>query len=81
MSRFPEEINMLLLPGIERRSTGYYAVAGLYTRSVQSDGSHNMSGNLGKRYASIKQSGRLFFGRLLVSVRLAKNKLVSVTFE
>jgi hypothetical protein len=30
---------------------------------------------------SIKLSGRFFVGRLLVSVRLATNSLVSVTFE
>ena len=28
--RVPEEINMLLLPGIERRSPGHYAVADHY---------------------------------------------------
>jgi hypothetical protein len=37
--RFPVEINILLLPGIGRRSPGHYPVAGHYTRGVQTDGS------------------------------------------
>ena len=36
----PEEINILRLPGIERRSPGHHLLAGQYTRDVQSDGSH-----------------------------------------
>jgi hypothetical protein len=77
---FPEGINMLLLPGIERRSRGHYSVSGHYTRGVQTDGSHTVR-KLGNRRTSIRQSARFFVGRLLVSVLIVTNKLVLVRFD
>jgi hypothetical protein len=41
--RFPGEVNMLLLSGIERRSPGHYPVADHYTSGVQIDGPQELA--------------------------------------
>jgi hypothetical protein len=48
---FEEEINMLFLPGIERRSPGQYSVVGHFKRGVLTDGSHILRGILGSGHA------------------------------
>jgi hypothetical protein len=68
--RFKEEISVWLLLGIELRPPGHHPVSHHYIRGVQMDESHTLWGKLGNRYASIKQSGCFFVGRLLVSVLL-----------
>jgi hypothetical protein len=80
---FPEEINMLLLSGIEPRSPGNYSVADHYIRGVQIKGlpEPNFMRKVRKLTISIKLSCRFFVGLLLVSFHLATNSLVSVTFE
>jgi hypothetical protein len=65
--RFPEEINMLLLTGIERRFPGHYPVADYYNRGVQIEGLREPHFMRKVRNLTCvnKTEGSFLFGRIL----------------